>query len=112
MGTAKNENNSLTKSKRNRLYIRTSSLNVSRLLDIRMPRLNGLQLFYRIKAISPNTKIIFCSALDIAEEMTSILPDIKYEDIIKKPVEREYFINKINSALNNNSGIHFDSLST
>ena len=82
------------------------------LLDIRMPRLNGLQLFYRIKAISPNTKIMFCSALDIAEEMTSILPDIKYEDIIKKPVEREYFINKINSALNNNSGIHFDSLST
>ncbi len=28
------------------------------LLDIRMPRLNGLQLFYRIKAVSPNTKII------------------------------------------------------
>src|ERR687891_500494 len=29
------------------------------LLDIRMPRLNGLQLFYRIKAISPATKIMF-----------------------------------------------------
>ena len=65
-----------------------------------MPRLNGLQLFYRIKAISPNTKIMFCSALDVAEEVVSILPDMKYDDIIKKPVEREYFINKINSALN------------
>jgi CheY-like chemotaxis protein/class 3 adenylate cyclase len=71
------------------------------LLDIRMPRLNGLQLFYRIKAISPNTKIMFISALDIAEELTSILPDMKYDDIIKKPVEREYFISKINSMLNN-----------
>jgi two-component system, OmpR family, response regulator ChvI len=70
------------------------------LLDIRMPRLNGLQLFYRIKSISPNTKIMFASALDIAEELTSILPDLKYDDIIKKPLRREYFVNKINSVLN------------
>ena len=71
------------------------------ILDIRMPRLNGLQLFNTIKAISPKTKIMFCSALDIAEELTSILPDIKYNHIIKKPVEREYFVSKINSMLNN-----------
>jgi two-component system response regulator ChvI len=68
------------------------------LLDIRMPRLNGLQLFYRIKAISPATKIMFSSALDIAEELTSILPDVKYDDIIKKPLKREYFVSKINSV--------------
>jgi CheY-like chemotaxis protein/class 3 adenylate cyclase len=80
------------------------------LLDIRMPRLNGLQLFYRIKAISPNTKIMFCSALDIADELVSILPDIKYNNIIKKPVKREYFISKINSVLNS-STVRFDSLS-
>ncbi len=71
------------------------------LLDIRMPRLNGLQLFNMIKTLSPDTKIMFCSALDIAEELISIFPDIKYGDIIKKPVEREYFISKINSMLNN-----------
>ena len=71
------------------------------LLDIRMPRLNGLQLFNMIKTLSPDTKIMFCSALDIAEELVSILPDIKYDHIIKKPVEREYFTSKINSMLNN-----------
>jgi two-component system response regulator ChvI len=71
------------------------------LLDIRMPRLNGLQLFNTIKAISPNVKMMFSSALDVAEELTSILPDIKNDDIIKKPVEREYFISKINSVLSN-----------
>ncbi len=71
------------------------------LLDIRMPRLNGLQLFNTIKAISPNVKIMFSSALDVAEELTSILPDVKNDDIIKKPVEREYFISKINSVLSN-----------
>ncbi|MFL6486284.1 MAG: response regulator [Nitrososphaera sp.] len=71
------------------------------LLDIRMPRLNGLQLSNTIKTLSPNTKIMFISALDMAEELTSILPDIKYSHIIRKPVERVYLINKINSMLNN-----------
>jgi two-component system response regulator ChvI len=69
------------------------------LLDIRMPRLNGLQLFYKIKTLSPKIKIMFCSALDLAEELTSILPDTSYDYIIKKPVERESLVNKINSAL-------------
>ena len=53
-----------------------------------------------MKALSPKIKIMFCSALEIAEELTSVLPDIEHNNIIKKPVEREYFINKINSALN------------
>ena len=70
------------------------------LLDIRMPKLNGLQLFYKMKTLSPKIKIMFCSALEIAEELTSVLPDIEREHIFKKPVEREYFINKINSVLN------------
>ena len=66
-----------------------------------MPRLNGLQLFNTIKAISPNAKVMFVSALDVAEELTSIFSDIKYDDIIKKPVERKYFVSKINSVLGN-----------
>ncbi|MDQ5842588.1 MAG: response regulator, partial [Thermoproteota archaeon] len=69
------------------------------LLDIRMPRINGLQLFHRIKTLSPKIKIMFISALDIAEELTSILPDMKHDEVIKKPVERKYFLSKINSAL-------------
>jgi two-component system response regulator ChvI len=80
------------------------------LLDIRMPRLNGLQLFYKIKTLSPKIKVMFCSALDVAEEVVSILPGMKYDDIIKKPVQREYFISKINSALNNSTQDHFENL--
>jgi two-component system response regulator ChvI len=80
------------------------------LLDIRMPRLNGLQLFYKIKTLSPKIKIMFSSALDVAEEVVSILPDMKYDDIIKKPVEREYFINKISSALNISTQDHLENL--
>jgi DNA-binding response OmpR family regulator len=71
------------------------------LLDIRMSKLNGLQLFNMIKILSPDSKIMFCSALDIVEELVSIFPDIRYDDIIKKPVERGFLVSKINSALNN-----------
>jgi CheY-like chemotaxis protein len=69
------------------------------LLDIRMPKLNGLQLFHKMKALSPKIKIMFCSALDVAQEVTSVLPDIEHEHFMRKPVEREHFINKINSTL-------------
>ena len=73
------------------------------LLDIRMPKLNGLQLFHKMKALSPKIKIMFCSALDVAQEVASILPDIDHEHFIRKPVEREHFINKVNSAVASNS---------
>ena len=69
------------------------------LLDIRMPKLNGLQLFHKMKALSPKIKIMFCSALDIAQEVASVLPDLEHEHFIRKPIEREHFINMINSAL-------------
>ena len=43
------------------------------LLDIRMPRLNGLQLYYRIKAINHNTKIIFVTALDVSRRISKYI---------------------------------------
>ncbi|HEX5519191.1 MAG TPA: response regulator, partial [Candidatus Nitrosocosmicus sp.] len=68
-------------------------------LDIRMPNLNGLQLFYRLKAIDMNIRILFVSALDAAEELTSILPGIKFDDVIRKPVNIDHLINKIKSEI-------------
>jgi two-component system, OmpR family, response regulator ChvI len=69
-------------------------------LDIRMPGLNGLQLYYRLKAINRNIKILFISALDAVPELTSILPDLKAAmDIMKKPVELHEFISTIRRAL-------------
>jgi len=70
------------------------------LLDIRMPRLNGLQLFYRMKSIEMDMKIIFVSALEAADELLSILPGIKFDKhIIKKPIGREPFLERINTMI-------------
>jgi two-component system, OmpR family, response regulator ChvI len=65
------------------------------IMDIRMPNLNGLQLYYRLKAINPNIKILFVSALDAAQEMVSILPSIGIDDVIRKPVDSEQFLSKV-----------------
>jgi len=71
------------------------------ILDIRMPGVNGLQLYSRMKAIDPDVKIIFLSALDAAEELLSILPGIKNKDtFIRKPVDLKMFINTVRTVLN------------
>jgi two-component system, OmpR family, response regulator ChvI len=67
--------------------------------DIRMPNLNGLQLYYRLAAISMAIKILFVSALDAIEETISILPSINHNNITRKPVEKEFFINKVKTLL-------------
>jgi CheY-like chemotaxis protein len=70
------------------------------LLDIRMPGLNGLQLYYKLKAINMAIKIIFVSALDAADELLSMIPGVNVDyDVIRKPVNREDFVNKIMAVL-------------
>jgi two-component system, OmpR family, response regulator ChvI len=60
--------------------------------DIRMPELNGFQLYSKLRAVKNDVRILFASCLEIAEEMLTLLPDLKPEQVIQKPVEREKFI--------------------
>ena len=68
-------------------------------IDIRMPNLNGLQLYHRLKTRNPNIKILFVSALDAAQEMVSIIPGIGLNDVIRKPVDNDQFLSKVRSAI-------------
>ena len=69
------------------------------ILDIRMPNLNGLQLYHRLKTIDKDIKILFLSALEASEEITSVYPELKYGDIIRKPISKENFVEKISTLL-------------
>jgi two-component system, OmpR family, response regulator ChvI len=57
-------------------------------MDVRMPDLNGLELYCRLRSINPVVKVLFVSALGIAEEISSILPEVKSDDVIQKPVDK------------------------
>lgn len=68
------------------------------ILDIRMPELNGLQMYQSLRAMNPYCKIIFITALDAAKEMVSILPGVTSDNIIKKPIDKDLFLRKINDV--------------
>ena len=46
------------------------------ILDIRMENLNDFQLHQQIKSIHPTIKIMFVTALDILDELSSIVPGL------------------------------------
>jgi CheY-like chemotaxis protein len=69
------------------------------ILDIRMPGMNGLQLYQRLKAIDSNINVLFISALDAADELCSIFSGVLPHNVIRKPVIREQFVHKVESCL-------------
>ena len=69
------------------------------ILDIRMKNLNGIQLHQQIKAIDPTIKILFITALDILDELLSIVPGLSKEQILKKPVDRKVFTETVKKLL-------------
>lgn len=68
-------------------------------LDIRMPTINGLQLYQRLKAVDPYVKVIFLSALEATDELVSILEGVKTADVIRKPIDRKHFIQKVKATI-------------
>src|ERR687893_140820 len=68
-------------------------------LDIRMPTINGLQLYQRLKAVDPYVKVIFMSALDATDELVSILEGVKSADVVRKPIDRKHFIQKVKATI-------------
>jgi len=70
--------------------------------DIRMPKLNGVQLYQRLRETDANVKVLFLSALDAANELLSMFPAVKDKDIIRKPVEEEDLIKSIERILDRN----------
>ena len=70
------------------------------ILDIRMKNLNGFQLHQQIKSINPTIKILFVTALDILDELLSIVPGISKDQIMRKPVDKKIFTNTVKKLVN------------
>jgi CheY-like chemotaxis protein len=70
------------------------------LTDIRMPRMNGFELYRKIKEKIPSMKIVFITAFEInREEFTKVLPSIDVKDFIIKPISMTNLRNKLNEVL-------------
>lgn len=69
------------------------------IIDIRMPCVNGLQLYQRLKALNPEVQVLFVSALDAGVELCSIFSEIPPHNVLKKPVQRDQFLKAVESCL-------------
>lgn len=79
-----------------------SNFNIKNLLiilDIRMKNMNGFQLHQQIKSIDPTIKILFITALDILDELLTIVPGISKEQIMRKPIDKNLFIQAVKNML-------------
>jgi CheY-like chemotaxis protein len=81
------------------LDMKNSSFYRLAIIDIRMPDINGIQLYQILKTLSPTIKIIFITAMDAADELTSIYTEIKTADILRKPIEQNRFIEAVNDKV-------------
>jgi DNA-binding response OmpR family regulator len=71
------------------------------LTDIRMPKINGFELYRRIKESNASMKIVFITAFEInKEEFSKVIPSLDVVDFISKPVSMSTLISKLNSILN------------
>ena len=71
--------------------------------DIRMPEINGIELYMSLKAIKNDAKVLFASAIELAEEILSVMPGVRREQLIRKPVEQKVFIDLVKKTIRESS---------
>ena len=72
------------------------------ILDIRMPKMNGFELYRRIKEKNQSMKIAFITAFEInKEEFNKVMPSVNVIDFISKPLSISSLITKLKSMLKN-----------
>jgi CheY-like chemotaxis protein len=70
------------------------------LLDIRMPKMDGFQLYEELRKKDENVKVIFITAFDINyQAMRKMYPHLKIESFVRKPVDSEHLISAVRSEL-------------
>ena len=75
------------------------------LLDVRMPKMNGFELYEQIKKIDNNNnnnkaKVCYITAYEINyEKIREEFPSLKVDCFIKKPIEIQDLVRRINAEL-------------
>ena len=72
------------------------------LIDIKMPKINGFDLYKEIRKLDNRIKVCFMTAFDIKrDELNAELPALKEENpvIFRKPIKIEDLVSGINAEL-------------
>ena len=70
------------------------------IIDIMMPRMNGFELYEKIKKIDHNAKVCFITAYRMYfEALREMYPDYEVDCFMNKPFENEDLLRKVASAI-------------
>src|SRR5581483_523497 len=73
------------------------------LFDVRMPKINGYQLYREIRKMDGKTKVCFMTAFDIyLKEFEKIFPSYDIKCFIKKPIKIKDLETMVKGQLENN----------
>jgi two-component system, OmpR family, response regulator ChvI len=70
------------------------------ILDIRMPKMDGFELYDKMKAIDNKVKICFITAFEVNyRALRQVFPEPMLECFIQKPIEISKLVGRIRSEL-------------
>jgi DNA-binding response OmpR family regulator len=70
------------------------------LLDIKMPKMNGFQLYEELEKLDRNAKVCFITAFEVYyRSLRELFPQIEIDCFIKKPIEAEELVKRIQAEL-------------
>jgi two-component system, OmpR family, response regulator ChvI len=70
------------------------------IIDIRMPRINGFDLYRQLKKKDTSVKVCFLTAFQIYyEEFRKMFPTIDVKSFIRKPISISNLVNQIDIAI-------------
>lgn len=70
------------------------------LSDIRMQKMNGIEFVKKVKAIRPETKVIFMTAIETdLPELSNTLPSVRIDGFMLKPGSLERLVDTIKKII-------------
>ncbi len=70
------------------------------LVDVRMPKMNGFELYQEIEKVDKKSKVCFITAFEVYyHALREIFPTLEVGCFIRKPIEIDDLVKRINSEI-------------
>lgn len=80
-------------------HFRDNNLYDLLILDIKMSRMNGFNLYRELRKINPKAKVCFLTAGQICLTPTDKLCDLDENRFIQKPIDNEELLKRVNAMI-------------
>jgi DNA-binding response OmpR family regulator len=70
------------------------------ILDIRMPKMNGFELYRELRKVDGMASVCFLTAFDVhRDEFEKMFPDVKVKAFLKKPITIDNLVKQLNELV-------------